>query len=295
MTVSVMITTRNRADDLARTLRALQLLAPPPAEVLITLDGCTDDSLSVVSKIWPEARVFKHLCSEGSITARDRMLRTATSDLVLSLDDDSYPEDTDFLRQAAEWFVQQPKLAVLCFPQRSEEFHASMTQRDFGDNQLTGSYASSGAIIRRSTYLQLEGYMTTFIHAYEEPDYALQCVAAGHVVARHTGLVIRHHYSAINRNEIRTHHQHARNECWSVLKRCPAPWWPFVIIKRTGGQFLYACRRGGPWIMREPLWWWQAMKGTGTMWSLRNPVSWSAYQNWRRLLRSPRKYPHPGS
>ena len=53
---------------------------------------------------------------------------------------------------------------------------------DFGSEHLTRSFANSGAVLRRSTYLQLPGFEPRFFHMYEEPDYALQCVAAGYDV-----------------------------------------------------------------------------------------------------------------
>lgn len=287
MTFSVMITTRNRATDLAVTLRSLAALAPPPGEVLITLDGCTDNSRDVVAAHWPAARVFENHPGKGSIPARDHMLRFATSDLVLSLDDDSYPIDRDFFAKAISLFATDSKLAVLWFPQRSEEFPVSVNQSDFGPDLLTGSYSSSGAVIRRSAYLALPGYATDFGHAYEEPDFTLQCLSAGWHVRFHTGLLIRHHYSGVNRNELRTHQLHARNEAWSVLIRCPFPWWPFVLLRRAAGQFAYACKRGPRWFFHEPFWWWAALLGVTRTWRDRRPVDWSAYRRWRQLIRRP--------
>lgn len=287
MTISVMITTRNRADDLAVTLKALTRLRPQPDEVLVTLDGCTDLSRQVVETLWPDAKVIENRAGLGSIPARDHMLREAKSDLVLSLDDDSYPLDEDFLARAALFFEQDSSLAVLWFPQRSEEFPASLAQADFGSDQRTGSYPSSGALIRRSTYLALPGYCTAFGHAYEEPDYSLQCIAAGQYVRLHTGLLIRHHYSGTNRNEVRIHHQHSRNECWSVLMRCPWPTLPFVLLRRAAGQFLYACRRGPRWIVREPLWWAQAIRGAPRIMTGRSPLPYDGYRRWRALIRRP--------
>jgi GT2 family glycosyltransferase len=287
MTSSVMITTRNRAADLATTLRTLSTLSPALTEILITFDACTDDSRAVVAGLWPAARVFENPRSLGSIPSRDRMLRAARTDLVLSLDDDSYPLDLDFLAKVSDLFAADPKLAVLWFPQRSEEFPASLDQFHFGPDQLTGSFSSSGAVIRRSAYLSLPGYPALFGHAYEEPDFGLQCIAADWKVRLHTGLTIRHHYSTVNRNELRTHHLHARNEAWSVLLRCPSPWWPFVLLRRAAGQFAYAAKRGPSWIIREPQWWWRALFGAPRAWRDRNPVPWSAYRRWRRLLRHP--------
>ena len=95
MTVSVMITTIGRVTDLRRTWRALQQLNPRPLEVLITLDDFTEDMVAAVKTELPEARVFVNQVALGSVASRDRMMRAARGDLVLALDDDSYPEQSD--------------------------------------------------------------------------------------------------------------------------------------------------------------------------------------------------------
>src|SRR4029453_13739561 len=92
MTVSVMITTKNRLADLRRTCRALQQLNPPPVEVLITMDGCTDEIVEAVKADLLQARLFVNETALGSVASRDRMMREARGDLVFALDDDSYPE-----------------------------------------------------------------------------------------------------------------------------------------------------------------------------------------------------------
>lgn len=286
MTITATITTHNRAADLAVTLAALARLDPPVDEAIVTLDGCTDGSSALLRSRFPDVHVIENPRPAGSVPSRDRMLRVATSELVLSLDDDSYPVERDFFARAAALF-SNPRLAIATFPQRSDEFPATLDQADFGRDHMVGSYPNSGAMLRRSTYLSLPGYPPFFRHAFEEPDYALQCIAAGWEVRLHSKLTIRHHYSGQNRNERRTHHQHARNELWSVLLRCPAPWWPFVLSRRLAGQFLYACRRGPEWAVREPVWWWAAAKGARNTWRHRQPVSWPAYKRWRRMVRSP--------
>lgn len=287
MTVSVIITTRNRQLDLAATLLALRKLDPPPEEILVCLDGCTDGTAGMLQRDHPAVRILTNPTSLGSIPSRHRLIREARSDLVLSLDDDSHPVQTHFLQTCTALFGEDKKLAVAWFPQRSEEFPESLQRTHFGPDCLTGSYVSSGAMLRRSAYLLLPGYAFIFGHAYEEPDYALQCIAAGWKVRQHTGLTIRHHYSPTNRNEQRIHHLHSRNECWSVLMRCPWPWWPLVALKRAGGQFGYACRRGPRWVLTEPVWWLRALRGAPGAWSRRQPVSWPNYRRWRRLLRRP--------
>jgi len=283
MSLSVMITTRNRIVDLRRTCCALRRLNPLPLEVLITMDGCTEDMVKAVKAQSPKARLFMNQVSLGSVVSRDRMMREARSDLVLALDDDSYPEQLDCIARIAPLFEQRPKLAVLHFPQRTDEYPETLAQTNFRSEHLTRSFANSGAVLRRSTYLQLPGFESRFFHMYEEPDYALQCVAAGYEVLFSPVITIRHHYSGQARDEIRIHHRHARNELWSTLMRCPFPFAPGIAAWRVFSQFRYACKRGWSWVVREPLWWGQALAGIPHCLRKRRAVAWASYKRWLAL------------
>jgi GT2 family glycosyltransferase len=283
MQLSVMITTRNRASDLRRTCRVLRALNPTPLEILITADGCTDDTVQMVKSEMGNVKLIVNETGRGSVASRDRMMQEACGDLVLALDDDSYPEQPDCLARIAPLFEQNPKLAILHFPQRTDEYPETLTQTDFGPARLTRSFANSGAVLRRSTYLQLPGFETVFFHMYEEPDYALQCVAAGYEVLFTPMVTIRHHYSGAARSEMRNHHRHSRNECWSTVMRCPLPQMPFVALYRVLSQFCYACKRGPQWVAREPVWWWQALGGLKYCLGKRRPVSWQQYREWLKL------------
>jgi len=317
MTISVMITTRNRAADLRRTLAVLRELNPVPLEILITADGCTDDTVEMVKgemeldqkQKTESGRQTRHLTpalspveaererkaeggnlrlivneiGRGSVASRDRMMREAKGDLVLALDDDSHPEQLDCIARSIPLFEQNPKLGIAHFPQRTDEYPATLTQTDFGPPRLTRSFANSGAVLRRSIYLQLPGFEPKFFHMYEEPDYALQCVAAGYDVLFTPVITIRHHYSGAARSEMRNHHRHSRNEFWSTVMRCPMPQMPFVALYRVLSQFRYACKRGTGWVVREPVWWWQALGGIKYCLCKRRPVSWRQYREWLNL------------
>jgi GT2 family glycosyltransferase len=278
-----MITTRGRIDDLRRTFRVLQELSPQPMEVLVTMDGCATDVLEAVKAELPEARLFVNQVGLGSVASRDRMMREAQGDLVLALDDDSYPEQIDCISRIVPFFEQRPRLAVLNFPQRTDEYFETLTQTNFGAEHLTRSFANSGAALRRATYLQLAGFESRFFHMYEEPDYGLQCVAAGYDVLCSPVVTIRHHYSGQARDEIRIHHRHARNEFWSTLIRCPLPFAVGMVAWRVFSQFRYAWRRGWSWVVREPVWWCEALAGIPYCVRKRRPVPWAGYKRWLSL------------
>ncbi|HEV8417131.1 MAG TPA: glycosyltransferase [Candidatus Udaeobacter sp.] len=278
-----MITTKNRAGDLRRTCRVLQQLNPSPVEVLITADGCIDDTVKVARGEVAGVRLFVNELGQGSVASRDRMIREARGDLVLALDDDSYPEQLDCIRRIVPLFEQQPNLAVLHFPQRTDEYPETLAQTNFGSEHLTRSFANSGAVLRRSTYLQLPGFESRFFHMYEEPDYALQCVAAGYDVLFSPVITIRHHYSGEARDEMRVHHRHARNELWSTVMRCPVLCALGILAWRVFSQFRYACKRGSSWVVREPVWWARALAGIPYCLRNRRPVSWAGYKRWLAL------------
>src|SRR2546429_2372204 len=271
MTVSVMIATRNRAEELRKTCRVLGQLNPPPLEVLVTADSCTDETVKVARCEVPGARLFINEMGKGSVVSRDRMMREAHGDLVLALDDDSYPEQLDCIARFVPIFQQRPQLAVLHFPQRTDEYPETLTQPNFGAEHLARSFANSGAVLRRSTYLQLPGFESRFYHMYEEPDYALQCAAAGYDVLFSPIVTIRHHYAGRARDEIGIHHRHARNEFWSTLMRCPFPPLLAMLAWRVFSQFRYACKRGWSWTVREPWWLGQAALGFPSFLRKRNP------------------------
>ncbi len=286
-TVAICITTRNRREELARTLRELARLAPAPDEVLIVADSCTDGTVQCVRAGHPGVRLIVHEQSRGSIPSRNEMAETTQCDVFLSLDDDSYPMEPDFIAHIAELFAKRPRLAVLSFPQRSEEFPETLTATDFGPPLFVGSYANSGAAIRRSVFRELGGYPAQFGHMYEEPDFALRCVCAGWEVWQDTSRTIRHHFTGAQRNEMRNHHRHSRNELWSVLMRCPFPHVFNVAAYRAFRQFAYAYSRGWSWAFSEWRWWCACVPGVPRCLAERRPLPWRRYLAWMRLVGHP--------
>jgi GT2 family glycosyltransferase len=286
MKISVMITTRNRSADLRQTLGVLAKMNPPPTEILVTADGCTDDTVATVRHEFPACRLTVNQPGQGSIPARDRMMREAAGDLILSLDDDSYPLDEDFFARVPALFAAHPEAAVMTFPElRDEGVYESVEKTPTCPGRYVSAYPNCAAVMRRDVYLQTGGYPLFFKHAYEEPDYALQCFQQGRAVWFEPSLTIRHHLSGRNRSGLGTHHFNARNELWSVWLRCPWPYLPVVSVFRVWRQFRYALGQGFSWIVREPLWWWRALCGIGPCVRHRKPAPWGIYLGWMRLAR----------
>ena len=235
MKFSVMITTRDRRSDLRRTCVRISSLHPPPEEVLICADGCSDGTAAMVREEFPGFTLLENKVVLGSVASRDRLLRTATGDVVVSLDDDSYPLAEDFFYRLPDLFSGHPEAAVISFRELREG--GVFSSEEGLPGHYVPAYANCAAAMRREFYLEQPGFPAFFFHAYEEPDYALQCHAAGHAVWFEPSLVIRHHRSPVGRLPILQHHQNSRNELWSVWMRCPWPWVPLVRHFASGDSF----------------------------------------------------------
>ena len=299
-----MISTRDRRADLEATCRQLLRLEPAAGEVLICADGCRDGTIEMLQTRFPDFHLLRNDQPLGNLSSRDAMLRCAQGDIVLSLDDDSYPIQRDFLRKLERVFVEHSEAAVVVFPELRDGGKFSATDKtQASSGHYVSAYANCAAAMRRTFYLQRSGFPMFFRHMYEEPDYALQCYAVGAAVWFEPALTVRHHVSAVNRQPRQRHHFNARNELWSVWMRCPWPWMPIVSAYRIARQFVYAGSEGAGWIIREPCWWLAALKGWRQCHRLRSPVPWPTYYRWMRLARNPiyssqllrRKFPSAGS
>ena len=287
LTCAVIIATRNRRDDLARTCAVLRALAPAPDEVLICADGCTDDTVAMLRRDFPDFHVETNATGRGSTASRDALMRRACSDVVLSLDDDSHPLEPDAIARLRELFARFPRLAVASFPQRTNEQPATLTATDFGPAHFAGTYVNCACAFRRTVFLELGGHYGPFWNAYDEPDFALRCAAAGWQVRFDPAVTIRHHFSGVNRDHLNMHHLHARNEIWSVLMRCPAPQLFAVAAFRTARQFGFAAKWSWRWVLREPQWWLACVAGARAALAQRRPVPWRIYRAWMRLVAQP--------
>jgi len=288
MKFSVMITTRNRCEDLKGTLSKLAQLKPKPDEILVCADGCDDATATMVRESHPEIRFFENASSLGSVGSRKRLLAEASGDWVLSLDDDSYPLEDGFFRRIETIIADHPEASVITFPEQHEGGgFVSPYKAPESPGHYVSSYANCGAIMDRHFYNRQPGFPSFFVHMYEEPDYALQCYAAGSSVWFEPSLVIRHHLSPVQRYHLRRHHQNARNELWSVWMRCPWPFLPVVSIFRMFSQLRYACREGIVWFLKEHVYWLEAIGGVRRIFQNRRPVTWHRYFAWMRLARTP--------
>ena len=182
LTSSVALPSYNRQEDLARTCEQLAELVPAPEAVIVVLDGCTDGSREMLESRFPFVVVVVNPRSRGSVVSRDVAFQMVTSDLIVSLDDDSYPMDKDFLARISDLFLANPEVGVMTFPAIHDNGKPEVPAMSPDSPARTvASYLSASAVIRRSyvtaAFLTRCGFFSSI--ARGEVDLSIQCYAAG--------------------------------------------------------------------------------------------------------------------
>lgn len=95
MTLSLVITTFNRAGPLEELLRSLEAQTDKDFQVVVAIDGSTDDTEDMLARLAPAYDlkwVNTHCSAYGLAVARNHGILAADGRAVVILDDDSFPE-----------------------------------------------------------------------------------------------------------------------------------------------------------------------------------------------------------
>src|SRR5260370_15001358 len=114
MQLSLVICTRNRASQLAESLRSLtRLKYPVPWELVIVDNGSKDETQDVI-KNYRESLLLKTVIEPqaGASRARNGGWELSQGDIVAFTDDDCYPAD-DFLYSVIRCFEENPRLGFI--------------------------------------------------------------------------------------------------------------------------------------------------------------------------------------
>jgi GT2 family glycosyltransferase len=213
---TVVIATRDRVDELARTLEHLRSLSVP---VIVVDNGSSDDTVPRLRRDFPWVRVLALSRNVGA-SARNQGVRAARTPYVAFSDDDSWWA-ADALTGAEELFRRHPRLGLVAAriviePEgRLDPVCAEMASSALGcDDDLPGprvlGFVCCGSIVRRAAFLQVGGFNPVLFFPGEERLFSWDMAAAGwaccyveELVAHHWPSTARGPSAARRRAELR--------------------------------------------------------------------------------------------
>ena len=298
--ITVGIVTRNRPEMLRKCLASLALIGDLLAEVIV-VDDTSDVPAAETLAGLPEAvaarlRVVRQTAREGYIVARNRIVREASTDYVLLMDDDAWLIEDAGVREAVRVLEGSPSVGAVAFAMATRDgspWDARMQPAPVAYPCAVPSFIGFAHVLRRSVFVELGGYREAF-HAYgEEKEYCLRLLSANLRVVYLPHARVVHAPAAAERNYSRYLRHTIRNDCLAAIYNEPLPLPIVEIPLRLFRYFRMRGDSGDPgglrWILGS-LW-----SGRTSALALRKPVSWSTMLEWRRLRRTPPRFQHPAS
>ena len=232
--VTILITTKNRRDELRTALRSA-LTQSVAADVLVIDDGSTDGSADAVRAEFPTVRVVRHAESQGYVVRRNEGIAAAAGRIVISIDDDAAFSSAEVVRQTLAEFDDE-RVGAVAMPYVDVNRDAEIRQRApaAGTAFATDRFIGTAHALRREVFLRVGGYREGIVHQGEEGDYCLRMLDAGFVVRLGTADPI-HHFESPRRDFRRMDYFGVRNAVVFVWQNVPMPYllwhWPALMIR----------------------------------------------------------------
>lgn len=168
---AIVITTKNRVDDLLLTLQNLRpLLDRADTRCIVCDDGSTDGTSQMVALNFPEITLVSNQPSKGYLFSRNRLLEIADAEFAISLDDDAHFLSADPLEEIDAIFSRFPQCGVIAF----RIFWSKTTPEHFDSNlavQPVKSFVGCGHAWRMAAWESIPPYPIWF-KFYGEEDFA---------------------------------------------------------------------------------------------------------------------------
>jgi glycosyltransferase involved in cell wall biosynthesis len=231
LSATVVSTTKNRKEDLARAIESV-LAQTAPLEILVIDDGSTDGSADMVRRRFPSVKLDRSEQSMGLIVQRNRAARLATTDLVFSIDDDAVFSTPHAVAHTLTEF-DHPRVGAVAIPFIDVNSNPCIQQRS-PDEDIHVAYCYRGTThaIRRERFLRLGGYREYLFHQGEERDFCLRMLAAGFIVRQGRADPI-HHFESPLRDFRRRDLYGRRNDILYAWHNVPMPYFPFHLLATT--------------------------------------------------------------
>ena len=299
--LTVGVTTRNRPQSLLRCLASLDLLGDLITEVIVVDDSSSVPVAQSLADLRPsmgaKLRVVRQNGAEGYIVARNTIMRLATNDYVLLMDDDAYLLHAAGVSQALSVMERHAEVAAIACAQAEADgqpWPATMQPAPVSYRCRVAAYIGFAHLLRRRAFQEVGGYREE-LHFYgEEKDLCARFLKAGYQIVYMPDVLIAHVPDPAGRSNARYLRYVVRNDCLFALHNLP--WLAACVSFPVRLARYFSMRRICP--VRDPtgFFWivWHLVRALPSVLRIRTPMTWSELAEWRRLRRQPPAwYPRP--
>lgn len=207
---SILITTKNRKDDLLFTLSKIQfLLDRDDVQCIICDDGSTDGTYDELVTGFPQIKVIRNEFSKGLIFSRNRMMNMTESNFAISLDDDLHFMVQNPLDVIEKYFENNSKCAVQSF----RIFWSSkepVTMNSAQTSHMVKSFAGGAHVWNMKAWTAIPNYPAWFVFYGEEDFAAYQLFKKGWEIHYNPEILVHHRVDVKARKKDKDYQQRTR-------------------------------------------------------------------------------------
>jgi len=191
-TFTLIITTKNRLEDLQYTLTQISsILNLPEVKCIICDDGSTDGTSDFVQDNYPNIQRIRHKKSLGLIASRNELMSLVQTDYAISIDDDLHFLSEQPLNEIDAYFQKNPNCGLIGFrifwskqaPTSTETSEVALRMK---------SFAGGAHAWRMSAWRKTSGYPAWFVFHGEE-DFAAYELFKKNIEIHYLPSVLVHH------------------------------------------------------------------------------------------------------
>jgi len=243
LTVSVVIATKNRKEDLRRAIASCLRQSAAP-EILVLDDGSTDGTSEMVAREFPTVRLYRDRVSRSVVVQRNRGARLASGDIVVSIDDDAeFPSPHTIAQTLLEF--SDPSVGAIAIPfinvTQGPEVLQQAPRRD--GKFLIANFWGTAYAVRRQVFLELGGYREALGQEMEEEDFCIRMLDAGYFTVLGNADPIHHFFSPSRDNRWRNI-RGARNRVLFCWYNVPMPDLLFHLPGICANRIMFGIRSG---------------------------------------------------
>lgn len=179
--VAIVITTRNRREELRRALKSCVAQDFPNLEIRVNDDASDDDTIMMVRTKFPNVIATTTDSRCGYIELRNRGYSETNAEWVLSIDDDAYFTDASTVSRLAEQ-LGDPALGAVALPylEPLPAERAVVSSRTTTVPSTVRSFVGTAHACRVEAFKKVGGYRELLVHQGEERDLCVRLFKAGY-------------------------------------------------------------------------------------------------------------------
>jgi len=248
--VTIVILTYNRMTLLKNLLASIGEIQYRPLEVIV-VDNCSEDlTREMVQAQFPTLGYIRTQRNIGA-DARNLGLRSASGEVVITLDDDVLGLTDQAILQVCKIFQEKASVGAVNFrivnPSTGELcnwVHHCLPEQ-YARKMITTYEITEGAVAFRSHALADAGYYPEgFFLSHEGPDLAYRMMDAGYDILYWGAITVEHFHSDLGRKPWLNYYYDTRNQFWLAARHFPFSYAALYLIRGLVPMLAYAIRDG---------------------------------------------------